>query len=60
MEALVGKLMALIEHFRFDRPEALFESDAAPEETPRATLRLPAPTQRALAPMRRRASGDGL
>jgi methyl-accepting chemotaxis protein len=60
LEALVGKLTALIEHFRFDRPGALFESDEAPEETPPATLSLPAPAQRALAPMRRRASGDGL
>jgi hypothetical protein len=60
LEALVGKLMALIEHFRFERPQALFESEATPEESPRGALRLPAPTQRALAPTRRRAAGDGL
>ena len=43
LEALVGKLMALIEHFRFDRPQALFESEATPEETPRAGSALARP-----------------
>ena len=60
LEALVGKLMALIEHFRFDRPEALFESDATPEEDAARELSLSRPDERALAPTRRRASGDGL
>ena len=60
LEALVGKLMALIDHFRFDRPQALFESEATSEEVPRRALRLPAPIQRALAPARPRAAGDGL